>query len=118
MNWRPDNPGYADEGHHPEVWFSPTEGYIIRSLAFMSGRRGELVRASDRHVVRKLPEDVELIVLPHEMLRRREGVGDEGILADLIHDALTVECGEVDGQPDCFVAAQAVIAAGYRFSPG
>lgn len=64
--WGPGAPGYREERDHPEVWFSPSEGYIVRALRRVPDRQGPLVRVTDRGVVHKLPADVELICLPHE----------------------------------------------------
>lgn len=57
MEWSPENPGWTDERDHPEAWFSPTEGYIVRGLRSDPGRKPPLVRVSDQHVVHALPVD-------------------------------------------------------------
>lgn len=61
MRWTPEDPGYRDRRDHPEAWFSPTEGYIVRSLRHQPDEEPPLVRVSDRHVVHELPPDAILL---------------------------------------------------------
>lgn len=62
MAWTPEDPGHRDDRDHPEAWFSPSEGYIVRSLRSDPDRKPPLVRVSNRHVVHELPPDAVRLV--------------------------------------------------------
>lgn len=63
MGWDPENPGYSDRRDHPEAYFSPTEGYVVRALRRQPHLKPPLVRVRDQHVVAEPPLDAERLWL-------------------------------------------------------
>lgn len=74
--WQPDDPGWRDERDHPDAWFSPSQGYIVRSLRRGPDDPPPLVRVRDSHVVRELPSDaIQLVPQQEDDMQRVQAWG-------------------------------------------